>query len=120
MPFARADSGAWTKGRRNQDLVTNQSWRRTRRHDGNGARVRYGVSLLFGCIWTLLLAPLAVQAADAPVVAVRTGEHADLSRIVFDWTTGVGATVDASQPGQLIVVFDRPAGFDLAKASLKH
>jgi hypothetical protein len=84
------------------------------------ARVRYG-SLLLGFIWALILVPALVWAAgDAPAVAVRTGEHPDRSRIVFDWSGAVGATVDASQAGQLVVAFDRPAGFDLSKASLKH
>ena len=84
------------------------------------ARVRYG-SLLLGFIWALILAPALVWATgDPPAVAVRTGEHTDHSRIVFDWSGAVGATVDASQAGQLVVVFDRPAGFDLSKASLKH
>src|SRR5215813_6836341 len=84
------------------------------------ARVRYG-SFLLGFIWALILAPTLVWAAgDPPAVAVRTGEHPDHSRIVFDWSGAVGATVDASQAGQLVVVFDKPAGFDLSKASLKH
>src|SRR5215468_4060008 len=84
------------------------------------ARVRYG-SFLLGFIWALILAPTLVWAAgDPPAVAVRTGEHPDHSRIVFDWSGAVGATVDARQAGQLVVVFDKPAEFDLSKASLKH
>ena len=74
-----------------------------------------------GLVLALLLAPARIlaAAADAPVV-VRTGEHPDLSRIVFDWTGAVAATVDDKQAGQLTIAFDRPADFDLAKASLKH
>jgi tetratricopeptide (TPR) repeat protein len=60
----------------------------------------------------------AALAADAPRIVVRTGEHADHSRIVFDWTAPVGATVEQPDAGQLVIVFDRPAAFDFAKASV--
>ena len=87
----------------------------------HGARVRYGCTLLLGFIWALFAAPAALWAAgDPPAVVVRTGEHPDHSRIVFDWGGTVGAAVDATQAGQLLVVFDKPAGFDLSKTKLKH
>jgi len=86
-------------------------------------RVRNGGLRLIGLVLALLLAPAAIvgaAAADPTDVVVRTGEHADRSRIVFDWTIAVSASVEDGQTGQLIVAFDRPASFDLTKASLKH
>jgi hypothetical protein len=73
---------------------------------------------LFIRLLALLLAIGAteVSAADAPRIGVRTGEHPGYSRIVFDWTSRVGVTVETPEPGALIVLFDRPARFDLAKA----
>jgi hypothetical protein len=59
----------------------------------------------------------AALAADASI-GVRTGEHPDYSRIVFDWTAPVGVTVEQPEAGQIVVVFDRPAAFDLAKANV--
>jgi hypothetical protein len=66
----------------------------------------------------LLLAMFAVNAtaADVSRIGVRTGEHADHSRIVFDWTGPVGVKIEQPESGQIILVFDRPADFDLSKA----
>ena len=66
----------------------------------------------------LLLAILAVDAtaAEASRIGVRTGEHADHSRIVFDWTGPVGVKIEQPAAGQLVVLFDKPADFDLSKA----
>ena len=66
----------------------------------------------------LLLAILAVDAtaAEASRIGVRTGEHGDHSRIVFDWTGPVGVKIEQPEAGQLIVLFDKPADFDLSKA----
>ena len=68
----------------------------------------------------LLLGILAVDAtaADAPRVGVRTGEHDDRSRIVFDWTGPVGVTVIQAESGQLVLLFDKPADFDLSMARI--
>jgi hypothetical protein len=60
----------------------------------------------------------AALAADAPRIGVRTGEHADHSRIVFDWTVPVGVTVEQPDAGQIVVVFDKPAAFDFTKANV--
>lgn len=60
----------------------------------------------------------AAIAADASRIGVRTGEHADRSRIVFDWTVPVGVTVEQPDAGQIVVVFDKPAAFDFAKANV--
>ncbi|MGH6927011.1 MAG: hypothetical protein ACREEV_01745, partial [Dongiaceae bacterium] len=60
----------------------------------------------------------AALAADASRIGVRTGEHADHSRIVFDWTVPVGVTVEQPDAGQIVVVFDKPAAFDFAKANV--
>jgi len=66
----------------------------------------------------LLLAILAVDAtaAEAPRIGVRTGEHDDRSRIVFDWTGPVGVTVVRPESGLLVLLFDKPADFDLSTA----
>jgi hypothetical protein len=66
----------------------------------------------------LLLAIVAVDAtaADAPRIDVRTGEHEDRSRIVLDWAGPVGVTVAHPESGQLVILFDQPADFDLSKA----
>ena len=73
---------------------------------------------LISWLLALLLTILAVDAmaAEAARVGVRTGEHDDRSRIVFDWTGPVGVTIEQPAAGQLIVVFDKPADFDLSKA----
>ncbi|HZF35166.1 MAG TPA: hypothetical protein VE914_15320 [Candidatus Angelobacter sp.] len=66
----------------------------------------------------LLLAIVALDAtaAEGSRIGVRTGEHADRSRIVFDWTGPVGVKIEQPDAGQLIVLFDKPADFDLSKA----
>ena len=66
----------------------------------------------------LLLAIVAVDAtaADAPRIGVRTGEHEDRSRIVFDWTGPVGVTVAHPESGQIVILFSQPADFDLSTA----
>jgi len=66
----------------------------------------------------LLLVILAVDAtaAEASRIGVRTGEHGDRSRIVFDWSGPVGVKIEQPAAGQLIVSFDKPADFDLSKA----
>ena len=66
----------------------------------------------------LLLAVLAIDAtaAETARVGVRTGEHDDRSRIVFDWTGPVGVKIEQPAAGELIVLFDKPADFDLSKA----
>jgi hypothetical protein len=73
---------------------------------------------LISWLLALLLTILAVDAtaAEASRVGVRTGEHDDRSRIVFDWTGPVGVTIEQPAAGQLIVVFDKAADFDLSKA----
>lgn len=83
----------------------------SRRHGSPGVRA-------IACLLVLLLiGPAAsMAAAEATRVAVRTGEHADHSRIVFDWAGAVDATVETSVPGQLVIRFDRPAAFDLSRA----
>jgi hypothetical protein len=66
----------------------------------------------------LLLAVVAIDAtaAETARVGVRTGEHDDRSRIVFDWTGPVGVKIEQPAAGELIVLFDKPADFDLSKA----
>lgn len=75
---------------------------------------------LFSWLLALLLTVLAIDAtaADAPRIGVRTGEHGDRSRIVFDWTGPVGVKIERPEAGQLLVLFDKPADFDLSKASV--
>jgi tetratricopeptide (TPR) repeat protein len=74
-----------------------------------------------GIILLLLLASFALPAAAEPsTVAVRTGEHAGYSRVVFDWPAAVGVQVEDGEAGLLIVRFDRLAQFDLRKASTRH
>ena len=72
---------------------------------------------LISWLLALLLTILAVDAtaAEASRVGVRTGEHDDRSRIVFDWTGPVGVKIEQPEAGQLVVVFDQPADFDLSK-----
>ena len=66
----------------------------------------------------LLLGILAVDAtaAETARVGVRTGEHDDRSRIVFDWSGPVGVTVAHPDSGVLVLLFDKPADFDLSTA----
>jgi hypothetical protein len=73
---------------------------------------------LISWLLALLLAVLAIDATaeEASRIGVRTGEHADRSRIVFDWTGPVGVKIERPEAGQLIVLFDKPADFDLSKA----
>lgn len=73
---------------------------------------------LFSWLLALLLAVLAIDAtaAEAPRIGVRTGEHGDRSRVVFDWTGPVAVKVEQPEAGQLLVLFDKPADFDLSKA----
>ncbi|MBB6254274.1 hypothetical protein [Nitrospirillum iridis] len=62
-------------------------------------------------------AAAAQPAASVPVptVAVRAGEHPGRSRLVFDWTGPVKATLDRDG-GRLLIHFDRPAKADLTGA----
>lgn len=57
----------------------------------------------------LLMSP--ALAADAPVVAIRGGQHATFSRLVFDWTRAVEVEVQAEQGGATIT-FNTAASFD--------
>lgn len=75
---------------------------------------------LFIRLLALLLLHVATDAAASDVarIGVRTGEHAIYSRIVFDWTAPVGVTIEQPQADQLIILFDRPAEFDLGKVRI--
>jgi hypothetical protein len=72
-------------------------------------------------VFLLVLASLGVPAAaaDPARVAVRTGEHAGYTRVVFEWPAPVGVQVDDGESGQLTIRFDRLAQFDLRKASTR-
>ena len=52
--------------------------------------------------------------AGAPAVAVRTGEHEDYTRIVFDWTSQVPYTVEKTGT-TAVIRFSRVARFDLTR-----
>lgn len=54
----------------------------------------------------------ATPAANTPRINVRTGEHGDYTRIVFDWEQEVDYSVDAAG-GVVTVRFQRPATFTL-------
>lgn len=67
-------------------------------------------SVLYSVLTFLLL----VQAAFAQeAVGVRTGEHKDYSRLVFDWNQPVKYSIDKDQPGLLVLKFEN-------KASIKN
>jgi hypothetical protein len=53
-------------------------------------------------------APSTPAPADAPVVGIRTGEHDDYTRIVFDWTSKVGYKLDRNGTTATLR-FDKPA-----------
>ncbi|MEA1676071.1 tetratricopeptide repeat protein [Nitrospirillum sp. BR 11163] len=57
----------------------------------------------------------AEAAAPLPTVAVRAGEHPGRSRLVFDWTGPVRATLERDG-AKLLIHFDRPAKADLGAA----
>ncbi|WP_148294056.1 tetratricopeptide repeat protein [Azospirillum sp. B4] len=84
--------------------------------------------LLMGAALALAAAPVRAQdqataaqpaasvpAPAAPTIAVRAGEHPGRSRLVFDWTGPVKATLDRDG-GKLLIHFDRPGKADLAAA----
>ncbi len=49
-----------------------------------------------------------------PKIRVRSGEHADYSRIVFDWRNNVGYAVD-NKDGVVTITFERAADLQLAR-----
>ena len=51
-----------------------------------------------------------------PTIRVRGGEHADYSRIVFDWSSSVGYDVE-QDGGRIRIVFDVPANADFTRAA---
>lgn len=63
-----------------------------------------------------LCAARGAAAAEPDVIAVRTGEHAAFSRVVFDWQQPVTAEISRQGEDTLVVTFGRPATFDLTKA----
>ncbi|MCB1531620.1 MAG: tetratricopeptide repeat protein [Alphaproteobacteria bacterium] len=52
---------------------------------------------------------LAQPAFAQEAVGVRTGEHSDYSRLVFDWDKTVEYSIDDSQPGKLVIGFKNQA-----------
>ncbi|MDA5193226.1 hypothetical protein [Govanella unica] len=74
----------------------------------------------FGSLALLLcvgLLPLAGFAADR--VSIRSGEHQDFSRIVFEWPATVGYQV-TSENGRGQIRFERAGTFDLAALKSKN
>lgn len=65
---------------------------------------------------TAASAPSAGPVDGAPTVPIRIGEHPDYTRVVFDWSESVPYRV-LSAGGQMAVVFDAPANFDVAALS---
>lgn len=64
-----------------------------------------------------LAAPLVLGApAHAQEVSVRTGQHAEYSRLVFDWTTRVEYTVSRDQKDKLVLTFDKAASLNTSAA----
>ncbi|MDZ5648190.1 tetratricopeptide repeat protein [Nitrospirillum sp. BR 11828] len=55
----------------------------------------------------------AAATATLPTVTVRAGEHPGRSRLVFDWSTPVKATLERDG-AKLLIHFDKPAKADLA------
>ena len=60
-----------------------------------------------------LLGTAESQAAAAPLLGVRVGEHPTYTRLVFDWNSAVTYTAGV-EGASLSVRFDRPARIDLA------
>ena len=56
--------------------------------------------------------PASAAAGDAPRVRVRTGEHKDYTRVVFDWPSTVPYKVQQSG-GNAVISFGRPARIDI-------
>ncbi|MDA0998448.1 MAG: hypothetical protein O2944_09610, partial [Proteobacteria bacterium] len=65
-------------------------------------------------IRTLKIGAQAVKATGLPKIGVRTGVHADYTRIVFDWTEDVAYKL-SNQGGVVSIVFQRPAEIDLGR-----
>ncbi len=53
---------------------------------------------------------------ERPTIRVRGGEHADYSRIVFDWSSSVGYDVE-QDGGRIRIAFDLPANADFTRAA---
>ncbi len=62
--------------------------------------------------------PVAPQPVveDRPSIRVRGGEHAEFSRIVFDWPREVGYRAE-QDGGNVHIVFDAPGNADFARAA---
>lgn len=64
----------------------------------------------------LILCSVLVLCLSAPAalaqeqVRVRTGDHKEYSRLVFDWDKQVKYKLDQSTPGKLVVAFEHKAG----------
>ena len=58
--------------------------------------------------------PAPAAAASAPQVKVRTGQHPEYTRIVFDWPSKVGYRLDEG-PDSVTLRFDRAARIDLKR-----
>ena len=63
-----------------------------------------------------LAAAVLPLSAYAQSVNVRTGQHAEYSRLVFDWTSRVEYTVKRDQKDKLIITFNKPAELNTAAA----
>ena len=59
-------------------------------------------------------AKAAAKSPDPEKIGVRFGEHANFTRVVFDWTRDVGYKVE-KKGGTVGVRFDRDARFDLSR-----
>ena len=70
------------------------------------------IKILLFCAVVLL----GANNAYAQSVNVRTGAHADYSRLVFDWTKDVTYSLDRTDKSRLLVTFVSAANFDTSKA----
>ncbi|MGB0683149.1 MAG: tetratricopeptide repeat protein [Magnetovibrionaceae bacterium] len=77
--------------------------------------MRFLPTLLVLLCLGLVLGP-GMSWAQAETVRVRTGEHFDYSRLVFDFERSVGVKV-AKEGGQAVIRFDRPVTLDLSRVT---
>ncbi|MGX9962787.1 hypothetical protein ACVFYP_05660 [Roseomonas sp. F4] len=73
----------------------------------------FGRKPLSGAALLLLGGLLAGPVAAQETVGVRSGDHPNFGRVVFDWPATIGYRVEETA-GRLVLRFDAPAAFDLA------
>ena len=75
-------------------------------------RSRAGSRVATSAALSTVLFLLAAFPAAAESVPVRTGQHPDRGRVVFDWSAHTGYRVEEGE-GRVVLRFERPADFKL-------